>query len=48
MELEIVEEYEVLGVKRYVVQIKGTNVKINVSASNSKEAIEKAKRLLFG
>ena len=48
VEMELVEVYEVLGVKRYVVQIKGTNIKVNVSASNSKEAVEKARRLLFG
>ncbi len=48
MEFEVVEVYEVLGVKRYVVQLKGTNIKVNVSASNSKEAVEKAKKLLFG
>lgn len=44
--LEIIEEYELLGEKRYRLRIKGTNVIINVHANSNEEAVEKARHIL--
>ena len=44
--LEVIEEYELLGEKRYRLRIKGTNVIINVHADSSEEAVKKAVRIL--
>ncbi|NPA05140.1 MAG: hypothetical protein GXO09_03480 [Crenarchaeota archaeon] len=41
-DLEIVEEYELLGEKRYRLRVKGTNIVINVAASTPEEAVKKA------
>ncbi len=46
MELEIVEEYVLLGEKRYRVRVKGTNFYVNVSAQSREEALQKAKDIL--
>ncbi|MET1129240.1 MAG: hypothetical protein ABWW70_07985 [Thermoproteota archaeon] len=45
-ELELVETYEVLGERRFRFRLKGTNVYVNVTASNEKEAIERARDYL--
>jgi len=41
-ELEIVEEYEIEGRKRFRIRVKGTNIILNVTASSPNEAAEKA------
>ncbi len=46
LDLEVIEEYELLGEKRFRVRIKGTNIVLNVSAENSEDAIKKAKELV--
>lgn len=45
LELEVVEEYMLLGEPRYRVRVKGTNLVINVHASSREEALEKARRI---
>lgn len=45
-ELSIVEEYELLGEKRYRLRIGGTSIYINVAASSPEEALEKAKKMI--
>jgi hypothetical protein len=45
-ELEIVEEYELLGEKRYRLRIKGTSIYINVAAENADEALKKAESMV--
>ncbi len=47
-ELKVVETYTLLGEKRYVVEIVGTKIRINVSADSEKEALEKVSQLLSG
>jgi len=47
VEFEVVETYELFAEKRYVLKIKGTNIKINVAASSAKEAMEKARELFL-
>jgi hypothetical protein len=44
--LEIVEEYELLGEKRYRVRIAGTSIYLNVAADNGEEALRKAQRMI--
>jgi len=46
LELEIVEDYELLGEKRYRLRIKGTSIYLNVSANNEREALEKAQNMI--
>jgi len=46
LDFEVIEEYELLGEKRFRVRIKGTNIVLNVSAENSEDAVEKAKELV--
>ena len=46
MEFEIVEEFLLLGEKRFRVRVKGSNIVFNVSASSPEEAIEKARELM--
>ncbi len=46
LELEVVEQYELLGEKRYRLRIKGTSIYLNVSASNEKEALDKASKMI--
>ncbi|MCD6113763.1 MAG: hypothetical protein J7J78_00490 [Thermoprotei archaeon] len=46
LEFEILEEYELLGERRFRVRIKGTKIVLNVSAENNEEAIRKAKELV--
>lgn len=46
MELEVVEEYILLGERRFRVRIKGTSIYVNVAASSPEEALEKARALL--
>lgn len=46
VELELIEEYELLGEKRFRFRIKGTNIVINVGASNLEEAREKAIKII--
>jgi len=47
LEFEVVETYELFAEKRFVLRLKNTNIKVNVTASNAKEAIEKAKKMLL-
>lgn len=46
MEFEVVEEYILLGERRFRVRVKGTRVYVNVAASSPEEAAEKAKAML--
>ena len=46
VELELIEEYELLGEKRFRFRVKGTNIVINVGASGLKEAKERAVRII--
>ena len=41
-DFEVIEEYELMGEKRFRVRLRGTNIVFNVSASNRDEAIAKA------
>ena len=45
-ELEVTEEYSVLGQKRYVIRIRGSNVSFNIEADNPGEALEKVLKIL--
>ncbi len=45
-ELEVVEEYELLGEKRFRIRVRGTRVYFNVSAETPEEAKEKAARMI--
>lgn|GEM_PF-799942 len=45
-EFEIVEEYELLGEKRYRLRIKGTSIYINIAAENVNEALKKAESMV--
>jgi len=44
--LEVVEEYELLGEKRYRLRIAGTSIYINVAASSRDEAFRKAREMI--
>ncbi len=44
--LEVVEEYELLGEKRYRLRIAGTSIYINVAASSQDEAFRKAREMI--
>lgn len=44
--LEIVEEYELLGQRRFRVRVKGTSLYVNVAAESREEALEKARRMI--
>ena len=46
MELEVVEEYVLLGERRFRVRVKGTNLYVNVAASSREEALSKALSML--
>jgi len=46
IELELIEEYELLGEKRFRFRIKGTNIIINVGANGLEEAKEKALKII--
>jgi len=41
-DFELIEEYELLGEKRYRLRVKDTNIIINVAASSPEEAVRKA------
>jgi hypothetical protein len=45
-ELEVVEEYVLLGEKRFRVRVKGTKLYVNVAAGSREEALEKARSIL--
>lgn len=45
-DLEVVDEYEVMGEKRFRVRVRGSNLVLNVSASTANEALTKARKLL--
>ena len=45
MKLRVIEEYELMGAKRYRVRVEGTNITLNVKASSPEEALEKAREL---
>ncbi len=45
IELEFIEEYELLGEKRFRFQVKGTSIVINVAAKTREEAERKAYEL---
>ncbi|HIQ23444.1 MAG TPA: hypothetical protein EYH50_00125 [Pyrodictium delaneyi] len=42
VELELVEEYELLGEKRYRFRIKGTSIYLNVGGKDVEDARQKA------
>ncbi|WP_058370564.1 hypothetical protein [Pyrodictium occultum] len=42
IELELVEEYELLGEKRYRFRVKGTSIYLNVGAESLDDAKQKA------
>jgi len=44
--LELIEEYEYAGEKRFRFKIKGTNIIINVEAENSESAAKKAVKMI--
>ena len=44
--LEVVEEYELLGEKRYRLRIAGTSIYINVAGSSRDEAFRKAREMI--
>ncbi len=46
LELELIEEYELMGEKRYRFKIKDTKIVINVAAQNLEEAREKASKII--
>ncbi|HIQ55518.1 MAG TPA: hypothetical protein EYH59_02390 [Pyrodictium sp.] len=46
IELELIEEYELLGEKRFRFRIKGTNIIVNVGANKLEEAREKAIKIV--
>ncbi len=41
-DFELIEEYELMGEKRFRLRLRATNIVFNVSASSLDEAIEKA------
>jgi len=45
-ELKVVEVYELFNEKRYRIRVEGTNIVINVSATNEEEAVRKALSIL--
>ncbi len=45
LELELIEEYELLGEKRFRFRVKGTTIVLNVSAGSREEAERKALEL---
>ena len=46
IEIELIEEYTYLGEKRFRFKIKGTNIIINVKASNLEEGAKKALEII--
>ena len=46
LELEVVEEYVLLGERRFRIRVKGTNIYVNVAASSREEALSKALSML--
>lgn len=45
-DLSIIEEYVMFGEKRFRICVKGTNIIVNVKASNEQEAFTKALQVL--
>ena len=45
LELELIEEYELMGEKRFRFRVKGTNIVINVSAPSLEQAKAKATQI---
>lgn len=45
-DLEIIEEYVLLGEKRFRVRVKGSQIVVNVTAGSREEALEKARMIL--
>lgn len=45
-ELKILESYELFGELRYRVCVQGTNIVVNVKASNPEEALDRALEIL--
>lgn len=45
-DLKIIEVYELVGEVRYRICVKGTNILVNVSATNEEDAFEKAISIL--
>lgn len=45
-DLKILEKYELFGELRYRICVKGTNIIVNVSASEDEEAVNKALEIL--
>ena len=41
-DFEVIEEYELMGEKRFRLRLKGTNIVFNVAADNRDKAVEKA------
>ena len=46
MEFEIIEDYLLLGERRFRVRVKGARIVFNVSASTPEEAVQKARELM--
>ncbi|AEM38837.1 hypothetical protein Pyrfu_0968 [Pyrolobus fumarii 1A] len=44
-DFEVIEEYELMGEKRFRVRLKGTNIVFNVAANDAKDAVERAVEL---
>lgn len=45
-DLEIVEEYILMGERRYRVKVKGAKLVVNVAAGSREEALRKAREIL--
>lgn len=45
-ELEIIEEYILMGERRYRVKVKGSRLVVNVAAASREEALRKAREIL--
>jgi len=46
LELEVVEEYVLLGQKRFRIRVRGSRLYVNVAASSRDEAISRAREML--
>lgn len=44
-DFELIEEYELMGEKRFRLRLRGTNIVFNVAASSREEAVERALEL---
>ncbi len=44
-DFEVIEEYELMGEKRFRLRLRGTNIVFNVAAEDREKAVEKALEL---